>query len=61
MVSRIELDEEQAVTMEIQQSAQIIAHSQASLNSEEESGGCGKSEAPIVAMNAGNEACANLR
>ena len=61
MESRIELDEEQAVTMDIQRSAQIIAHSQASLNSEEESGGCGKSEAPIVAMNAGNAAGAKGR
>ena len=54
MESRIELDEEHAVTMEIQQSAQSIAHSQTSLNSEEEGRGYWKSEAPIVAMNSGN-------
>ena len=61
MESRIELDEEHAVTMEIQQSAQRIAHPQTSLNSEEEGRGCWKSEAPIVAMNAGNAAGAKGR
>jgi len=39
MESRIELDEEHAVTMEIRQSAQSIAHPRTSLNSEEEGGG----------------------
>ena len=61
MESRIELDEEHAVTMEIQQSAQHTAHLRTSLNSEEEGGGCWKSEAPIVAMNAGNAAGAKGR
>ena len=61
MESRIELDEEQAVTMEIQQSAQYTAHLRTSLNSEEEGGGGWKSEAPIVAMNAGNAAGAKGR
>ena len=54
MRSRIELDEEQAVTMEIRQSAQSMAHPRTSLNSEEEGGGGRKSEVPIVAMNSGN-------
>ena len=47
--------------MEIQQPAQGNAHSRTSLNSEEEGGGGWKSGVPIVAMNAGNAACANLR
>ena len=47
--------------MEIQQPAQGNAHSRTSLNSEEEGGGGWKSGVLIVAMNAGNAACANLR
>ena len=54
MRSRIELDEEQAVTMEIRYLAQSTAHPWTSLNSEEEGIRDRKSEAPIVAMNPGN-------
>ena len=54
MESRIELDEEQAVTMEIRVLAQSNAHSLTSLNSEKEGIITRKSEAPIVAMNPGN-------
>ena len=56
MESRIELDEEQAVTMEIRAPARDSAHPPTSLESEDEGGGVRKSEAPIVAMNAGNAA-----
>jgi hypothetical protein len=54
MRSRIELDEEQAVTMEIRYLAQGIAHPPTSLNSEGEGIEDRKSEAPIVAVNLGN-------
>ena len=54
MESRIELDEEQAVTMEIRAPARHSAHPPTSLESEDEGGGVRKSEAPIVAMNSGN-------
>lgn len=54
MESRIELDEEQAVTMEIRAPARGSAHPPTSLESE--GGGVRKSAAPIVAMNAGNAA-----
>jgi hypothetical protein len=42
------------VTREIRQSAQKKAHSRTSVRSEEEGGGCWKSEAPIRAMRSGN-------
>ena len=42
------------VTREIRQSAQKVAHPWTSLRSEEEGGGCRKSEAPIRAMRSGN-------
>ena len=48
MESRIELDEEQVVTMEIRVMAQGIAHLPTSLTSEEEGIGTRKSEASIV-------------
>ena len=54
MESRIELDEEQAVTMEIRVTAQDIAHPPTSLASKEEGIGTRKSEAHLVAMNSGN-------
>ena len=54
MESRIELDEEQAVTMEIRFLAQVIAHPATSLNSEKQGIKNRKSEVPIVAMNPGN-------
>ena len=54
MRSRIELDEEWAVTMEIRYLAQRIAHPPTSLKSEGEGIRDRKSEAPIVAMNPGN-------
>ena len=54
MESRIELDEEQAVTMEIRVLAQDIAHPPTSLTSEGEGIKARKSEAPIVAVNPGN-------
>ena len=54
MESRIELDEEQAVTMEIRVLARNIAHLLTSLNSEGEGIKARKSEAPIVAVNLGN-------
>ena len=54
MESRIELDEEQAVTMEIRVSARNTAHPPTSVASEDEGGGARKSEAPIVARNSGN-------
>jgi hypothetical protein len=54
MRNRIELDEEQAVTMEIRYLAQGIAHPPTSLNSEGEDIEDRKSEAPIVAVNLGN-------
>jgi hypothetical protein len=47
MKRRIELDEEQAVTMEIRVLAQGIAHPPTSLASEDEGNGARKSEAPI--------------
>ena len=47
MRDRIELDEEQAVTMEIRVLAQSIAQPPTSLASEEEGIGARKSEAPI--------------
>ena len=42
------------VTREIRQSAQKKAHPRTSVRSEEEGGGCRKSEAPIRAMRSGN-------
>ena len=54
MESRIELDEEQAVTMEIRVLARNTAHLPTSLNSEGEGRKDRKSEVPIVAMNPGN-------
>lgn len=54
MESRIELDEEQAVTMEIRFLAQGIAHLATSLNSKKQGIKDRKSEAAIVAMNPGN-------
>jgi hypothetical protein len=54
MTRRIELDEEQAVTMEIRVTARAIAHLRTSLASEEEGSVARKSEAPIVAVNPGN-------
>ena len=48
MESRIELDEEQAVTMDIRVLARNIAHLPTSLNSEGEGIKARKSEAPIV-------------
>jgi len=42
------------VTREIRPSAQKKAHSRTSVRSEEEGGGCRKSEAPIRAMRSGN-------
>ena len=42
------------VTREVRQSAQKKAHSRTSVRSEEEGGGCRKSEAPIGAMRSGN-------
>src|SRR4030065_1423462 len=42
------------VTREIRQSAQEVAHPRTSVRSEEEGGGCRKSEAPIRAMRSGN-------
>ena len=42
------------VTREIQQPAQKKAHSRTSVRSEEEGGGCWKSEAPIRVMKSGN-------
>ena len=54
MESRIELDEEQAVTMEIRVLARNTAHLPTSLNSEGEGRKARKSEVPIVAMNPGN-------
>jgi hypothetical protein len=54
MESRIELDEEQAVTMEIRHLAQGIAHLPTSLNSEGEGIKGRKSEAPVVTTNPGN-------
>lgn len=56
MESRIELDEEQAVTMEIRASARSNAHPPTSVEGEDEGGGVRKSEAPVVARNAGNAA-----
>jgi len=43
-----------AVTREIRQSAQKKAHPRTGVRSEEEGGGCWKSEAPIGAMRSGN-------
>jgi group II intron reverse transcriptase/maturase len=43
-----------AVTREIRQSAQKVAHLRTSVRSEEEGGSCRKSEAPIRAMRSGN-------
>ena len=43
-----------AVTREIRQSAQKEAHPLTSVRSEEEGGGCRKSEAPVRAMKSGN-------
>ena len=43
-----------AVTREIRQSAEQRAHPRTSVRSEEEGGGCRKSEAPIRAMRSGN-------
>lgn len=54
MESRIELDEEQAVTMDIRVLAQNNAHPPTSLISEGEGIEAWKSEAPIVAVNPGN-------
>ena len=54
MESRIELDEEQAVTMEIRYLARVIAHPATSLNSEKQGIKNRKSEASIVAVNLGN-------
>jgi hypothetical protein len=54
MESRIELDEEQAVTMDIRYLARSIAHLPTSLNSEGEGNRDRKSEAPVVATNPGN-------
>lgn len=54
MESRIERDVEQAVTMEIQFLAQVIAHPATSLNSKIQGIKDRKSEAAIVAMNPGN-------
>ncbi len=54
MESRIELDEEQAVTMEIRFLAQDIAHPATSLNSKKQGIKDRESEAAIVAMNPGN-------
>src|SRR4030067_1812867 len=42
------------VTREIRQSAQKRAHPRTSVRSEEEGGGCRKSEAPIRVMRSGN-------
>src|SRR4030065_1411116 len=42
------------VTREIRQLAQKVAHPRTSVRSEEEGGGCRKSEAPIGAMRSGN-------
>jgi len=54
MVSRIERDEEQAVTMEIRYLAQSIAQFPTSLNSKDGAIVDRKSEASIVALNSGN-------
>ena len=42
------------VTREIRQSVQKVAHPRTSVRSEEEGGGCRKSEAPIRVMRSGN-------
>ena len=59
--SGIELDEEQAVTMEIRVLARNIAHLPTSLNSEGEGIKARESEAPIVAVNLGNSGGAKGR